>query len=110
MKYAIVNVVLSELHTQQMAVGPWEVPVLQAVHGVADVQIVGEKSVDREPPDAADEFQRLQNRYRAPAGENAIPYVAQVYGAHGQGVQRLAQAIREAAKSSPSKTKESAAA
>ena len=98
MKFAIVNVKLSELHTQQLVVAPWEVPVLQAAHGDNDVSVVGEKDVKREPPDAADEFERLRNRYRAPAGENAIPYVVQVYGSHGAGVNALADAIDKAAK------------
>lgn len=107
MKFAIVNVVLSELHTQQLIVAPWEVPVLQAVHGSNDVTVVGEKDVKREPPDPADEFERLRNRYRAPSGENAIPYVVQVYGSHGAGVNALAEAIDKATKSK-SKQKEAA--
>lgn len=100
MRFAIVNVILSELHTQQLVIAPWEVPVLQAVHGDNDVSVVDSQEIDREPPDAADEFRRLENRYRAPSGEGAQAYVAQVYGSHAAGVQRLAAEIDKAVRAS----------
>lgn len=96
MQYAIVTIRLSELHTQRLEMPPWEIPVAAAVHGDADVQVVDQVDVDRHPPDALEEFGRLERRYGVDP-KSEIPYVAQVYGQHQPGISRLAQAIAEAA-------------
>ena len=93
MKVLVVNVRLSELHTQQLEVGAWEVPVIEAVHGSADVEVVGELVDDRTIPEAVDEFQRLLNRYKGDPEQGGEPYVVQVYGQHRAGVESLARAI-----------------
>lgn len=97
MKMQVVQVRMSELHTQQLTVGAWEVPVLQAVHGSEDVHIIGSVSQDREPPEAAEEYQRLERRYGIDREQGGVSYVAQVYGQHGVGVERLQDAIDRAA-------------
>lgn len=80
----------------------WEIPVLKAVHGEDAVTIVGEKLVDREPPEAHDEFTRLNERYKRSRNEDGslgAPFVHQVYGELG--VNRLADAISEAVADAP---------
>lgn len=93
MKLVKVRVQLNELHAQVLEVGEWEVPILEVVHGSADVEVVGEVEVDRELPDAASEYARLEQRYGRDREEGGLPYVAQVYGQHGAGVRSLEKAI-----------------
>jgi hypothetical protein len=96
MQYAICDVRVSELHTKQLTCPPWEVPVLQAIHG-ENVQVIGQQEVDRDPPDPDDEYKRLCNRYSSNKEEsNSI--VAQVYGTYDSGIKALAKAIGEADK------------
>jgi hypothetical protein len=62
---------------------------------LAEVVISG-----RELPDAAEEYQRLENRYkraRNDDGSFGLPVVATVYGQHAAGVQALKRAIADAA-------------
>jgi hypothetical protein len=92
----IVHVRLNEHHTQQLIVAPWEVPVLEAVHAAGAVQISGESTVDKEPPDARSEYERLRNRYKSDK-KTDTPYVAMVYGMHGAGIAALQAAIDKAA-------------
>lgn len=80
----------------------WEIPVLRAVHGDDNVTVVGEKLVDRDPPDAQDEFVRLNERYkrsRNDDGSLSTPFVHMVYGEMGVG--RLADAIQAAVTDPP---------
>jgi hypothetical protein len=95
LKYISAKIRLSELHAQNVAIPAWELPILQAVHG-AGVSEVGELEVDRPAPEAADEFQRLAMKYRHPENSPESPFVAQVYGAFGPGISRLAQEIERA--------------
>lgn len=97
LKFMKVEIRRNESHTLPLEVAAWEVPILQAVHG--DVEVIEEKLVDREAPDAADEFARLANRYgqvRNEDGGKGIPYVASVYGNFGPGTATLARAIKAA--------------
>lgn len=107
MKMSVVKVRMSELHTQQLIVGSWEVPVLKAVHGDEFVKEVSAVSQDREPPDAQEEYQRLERRYGLDREQGGLPYVAQVYGQHGAGVERLQDAIDRAAAAGKKKQAES---
>lgn len=101
MKAEVVHVRLSELHTQQLVVPPWEVPVLQAVHGDADVQVVGSVTLDRELPEPTAEYERLERRYgRDSKSEQA--YVAMVYGQFGAGIANLERAMLDAHERAPS--------
>lgn len=80
----------------------WEIPVLKAVHGEDSVTEVGEKLVDREPPEARDEFDRLNSRYKRSRNEDGslgTPFVHMVYGELG--VDRLAQAIQDSVTDAP---------
>jgi hypothetical protein len=93
-KYVVVKVRMSEVTTRQVAVPPWEVPILQAIHGDS-VEVVDETVVDRELPDARDEYKRLADRYSRQKDENQSA-VAQVYGLFEQGISKLEKAISEA--------------
>jgi hypothetical protein len=80
----------------------WEIPVLRAVHGDDAVKEIGEKLVNRDPPDAQDEFVRLNDRYKRSRNEDGslgTPFMHQVYGELGVG--RLAEAIQEAVTEAP---------
>lgn len=80
----------------------WEIPVLKAVHGDDAVNIKGEKLVNREPPDAQDEFVRLNDRYKRARNEDGslgTPFVHMVYGELG--VDRLARAIEDSITEAP---------
>lgn len=95
MKYAIVDIRVSELLTKQVSCVPWEVPILEALHG-GNVRLVGEEEVDRVPPASPqDEYLRLSNRYRGNKDdENTI--VAQVYGTQQGGIANLREAMMDA--------------
>lgn len=102
LKHIIVDIRRSETTTVRKDYPTWEIPVLKAVHGEDNVTEVGDRLVDRNPPEAADEFQRLAERYRRSRSEDgslALPYVALVYGQ--MGVQRLEAAIRAAVTEAP---------
>ncbi len=80
----------------------WEIPILIAVHGEDAVTEVGEKLVNRELPDAHDEFVRLTDRYRRSKNEDGsqgIPYTHMVYGQ--MGVAKLGEAIKSAFAEAP---------
>lgn len=80
----------------------WEIPILKVVHGEDSVTEVGEKLVAREPPEAHDEFTRLNNRYkrsRDEGGQQSTPFTHMVYGELG--VQKLSQAINDAVTEAP---------
>lgn len=90
----------SELHTVEEFVPLWEVPVIAAVHDEGAVQVTSEGIIaHRELPDAKEEFERLENRYkraRNDDGSQGLPVVATVYGQHGAGLQTLKRAIADA--------------
>ena len=88
--YHKLDVRTSELQNARVEVPAWEAPVLQAVHG-ENVVFVSDSLVERDAPDAADEFRRLGNKYRGEADDP--PFVAAVYGQFGPGIAALKTAI-----------------
>jgi len=90
--YDIASIRISEVHTQQVRVPRWEIPVLQVLHG-NDLQVTGQTIVKRAIPDPSAEFQRLADRY-GPRNED-LPAVAAVYGNFGPGTQALRREIRD---------------
>lgn len=75
----------------------WEVSLLRAIHN--EVEVLEETTLNRAPPVAAEEYMRLENRYRHSTDDNgarSITYVAAVYGQHDIGLQRLQEAIDKA--------------
>lgn len=90
----------SELHTVEDFVPLWEVPVIAAVHDDGAIKVLEEKIMAyRDPPDAKEEYERLEVRYkraRNDDGSQGLPVVATVYGQHAAGLQALKRAIAEA--------------
>ena len=90
----MVNVLVerSEHLSIPRAIGAWELPVLELVHGPEKVTITkGFVYVDRELPDPQAEFERLDKRYLEESGQ---PWVALAY-AGARGVKDLEKAIAE---------------
>ena len=89
----------SELHTVVETVALWEVPVIAAVHE-GDVKVLSDVIMaERSPPEAKEEYERLENRYKRSRNEDGSfgdAVVANVYGKHGAGIQALKRAIQEA--------------
>jgi hypothetical protein len=80
MKYPVVLLNRSETDNIEIAVAPWEVPVLQVVHGSDRVIDTGRtEDVDREVPTAQAEYDRLDAKYKRDAGTGQR-YVVAVYG------------------------------
>jgi len=92
--YQKLDIRTSELTNTRVEVAAWESPVLQAVHG-ENVMFISESVLDREAPEAADEFARLAERYKGETEESA-PFVTMVYGQFGPGVAALQKAITAA--------------
>ena len=91
-RYNTLQIQLSELCQPTVTVPLWETPVLVAVHGDNVVE-KGSFVVDRELPEAGDEFTRLAMRY-GPKNSDT-PYVAGVYGNFGPGVNALEREIEK---------------
>lgn len=94
MRKVRIEVRKSELQTQTIEVGEWEVPVLMAVHGPEAVQHVKAlpKAKGEVPDDAASEYARLAEKYGSNE-ESGLAFVAEVYGQHGAGLMNLSRAI-----------------
>lgn len=90
----------TELHTVEDTVPLWEVPVIAAVHDEGAIKVLADVVIsDRDLPNAKEEYERLENRYkraRNDDGSQGLPVVATVYGQHGAGVQALKRAVEEA--------------
>lgn len=87
----------SELSTLEESYPAWEAPLIEALF--EQTTKIGEHTVDRDPPDTADEYLRLENRYSRPAGEDGtpgLPLVASIYGSHAPGIANLKRAIADA--------------
>jgi len=87
----------NESSTLNEAYPAWELPILEAVHRPDNVKVIGEKLIDRAPPNPQDEFDRLVARYgrsRDDNGNYSTHYTHMVYGQIG-GAAQLAKAINE---------------
>lgn len=91
------KVVRSQMHQIVADFPEWEKPILEAMHEA--VEVLGEVVVNRDPPNPAEEYERLTRRYGRSENEDGsrgIPYVGAVYGQHGPGIAALGRAIKEA--------------
>jgi hypothetical protein len=85
----------SELCTIRALFAPWELPLLQMVHGMADVAVKGEVDNDVPyPTSAAAEYARLAQVYGTEEGENH-PRVTAAYGGGQGGHMALGTKIRQ---------------
>lgn len=102
LKHVTVDIRRNENTTIRGSYPAWEIPILQVVHGIDNIAIIQDKLVNRDAPDAHDEFKRLDDRYRRSrdeSGAQSTPYVHMVYGELG--VQKLAAAIAAAVTEAP---------
>lgn len=99
-KGQVVSIRRSELHTVEDTLALWEVPVVDAVHDEGALKVIRDIVIaHRDLPDAKEEYERLENRYKRARNEDGsygLPVVATVYGQHGAGLQALKRAIEEA--------------
>jgi hypothetical protein len=101
-RHVFVDIRRNEGATVRNSFPQWELPILKVVHGEDSVTVIGEKLVNRDPPEAHDEFTRLNNRYKrssADDGSQSTPYVHMVYGELG--VAKLQQAIDDSITAAP---------
>lgn len=85
----------SELHTVPRAsYWPWELPILQFIHG-DNVKELGEEDSDKRILDPVNEFERLERRFGFDK-ETHVRRVHTVYGAPPLGISKLAEAMRPA--------------
>ncbi len=101
-RHVYVDIRRNEGATIRNSFPAWELPILKVVHGEDSVTEVGEKLVNRDPPEAHDEFTRLNNRYKRSkddSGQQGTPYVHMVYGELG--VAKLQAAIEASVTAAP---------
>jgi hypothetical protein len=104
LKYHRVNVHIKDSQITQVDIPEWEVPVLRLVHNKGEgsidpITLIEVRNVDREPPEANDEYERLKNRYKRiedDDGKKGEYFVAIIYGKFGVGQQNIAKAISAA--------------
>jgi hypothetical protein len=94
MRYVTVKVTRDTNHSHAGDVAPWEIPILELIHDSGNVTELGDVTVDRDPPEAHDEYVRLESRYGRDV-EKGMSYVAQIYGQAGAGVRALQAAIEK---------------
>lgn len=96
MRYERVKIKRDTQTTHNRACPPWEIPILEMIFEVGNVEPLGEfEEVERDYPDPAEEYERLCQRYKKDP-ETKIEIVAEVYGQARKGVRELAKAIDEA--------------
>jgi hypothetical protein len=96
LRYVQILLEKNERFSTPLSVAPWEVPVLIEAHSGSAITDLGTMIVKRKQlPVAADEFARLQSRYKH-SGDSAVPYVARVFGVGAQGVRAIDQMIQAA--------------
>lgn len=95
MRYVELRVERNEHLMIARAVPPWEVPVLQLIHGEEKVVVTGEIWVDdRELPDAGAELDRMSTRYGIHAPTETA-FAVMVYGQAPKGIETLEAAIEQ---------------
>jgi hypothetical protein len=95
-KFNTLEIRRNESTTVRTTVPAWEVPLLQALHGQMNVNILGTEVRNAEVPDAETEFQRLEGRYgrtRQEDGSVGMPYAQAVFGQFMPGIMALERMI-----------------
>ncbi len=99
MHYQQVLVTRNETTSMEVLVGPWELPILEAIHGDERMAIGELRDYPRRPypDDARSEMQRLSKLYGSTgAGDNSPTHAERVYGTGTAGVRALHEAIERA--------------
>jgi hypothetical protein len=95
MRFLTVNITHSPMAVYAVEVAPWEVPVLEAVHGQDETVVVDDKDYPRRalPDNVQGEYDRLALKYKKNEGDQT--FVSLVYGAGSRGVAALAAEIEK---------------
>ena len=110
MKKLRLKVTRNMTHIQHVEVFPWELPILQYVHGSEAVEQLAEVDVDCDVPDAQAECERLAARYgKDPEDERKLVF-GQVFGPAHQAKIEIEKAIEAAVTGKKKTTRAQAAA
>ncbi len=95
MRFLVVNITHSAMAVYTVEVAPWEVPVLEAVHGQDETVVVDDKDYPRRQPpvNAQSEYDRLALKYKKNEGDQT--FVSLVYGSGSRGVAALEAEIEK---------------
>ncbi len=113
MHYTQVRINRDEMTGLVIHVGAWEIPILEAKHGEAKLEVGELKEFKgREwPTDPRSEMQRLNTLYGGTgSADNAPSFAEMVYGRGPVGVKALAAAIEDARKAAEPKKRRAATA
>lgn len=94
MRFITVKVTRDTINSHAGDVAPWELPILDFVHGEGNVQRTGETFTNAPFPEVGEEFNRLITRYGMD-NETGIAYTNQVYGQSRVGVKALGDEIEK---------------
>lgn len=94
MRHIKAEVRRSELSTIGVEVLPWDIPVLENMHGVENVTVHGETDKPAIFDGAQAEYARLESAYGKDTETNQT-WVGQTYGVGPIGVAKLTQFIEE---------------
>lgn len=100
MRYINCTVRRSELSSIATSVLPWDIPVLEFLHGVENVTVTGEEDKPAQVDSAQAEYTRMEQAYGKDS-ETQQTFVSQVYGNGGMGVAKLAAFMTEHAGGDP---------
>ncbi len=97
MRHEKVKVTRDTLTVHNLAVAPWEIPILEQVFDEGNVVATGEyvNLPDREYPNPAQEMTRLKKVYGTD-GPDGPAHAVSVYGDSRNGIKALAKAIETA--------------
>ena len=95
MKYVFYNVLIvrdANFHIPRVCAA-WELPILQEIHGEAEVIVGDEIQVERDHVEAAGEKARLERLYKVEE-DSKIPFVEVTYGRGQMCLKALEKAIK----------------
>lgn len=99
MRHVVIEIHRSELATMRREIGAWELPIVQMLHGVGNVKVLGDRDDGRNdnwPRRASEEYSRLERLYGVDKNGDGKPFVFKAYGEAPGGVMQLGSAIRRA--------------
>lgn len=108
MRYIQISVLRNETATMTSYVAPWELPVMESLHGEERLTIGEPKDFPHRqwPTDAASEMQRMAKLYgKRGTGDDAMSHAERAYGQGSLGVKALKKAMAEAQKEAEAEDK-----
>lgn len=99
MRYIQISVLRNETATMTSYVAPWELPVLESLHGRERLTVGEPKDFPARawPSDAESEMQRMAKLYgKRGTGDDALSHAERAYGQGSRGISALAKTMAEA--------------